>query len=65
MNSLISAELLASQLGVTPRTVRDWARKGKIPCVRISPKVIRFNPEAVLRTFTHPAIPQGADHEQP
>ncbi len=45
---LETAEELARRLQVRPSTIRTWSRRGKIPAVRISPKVIRFDPVAVL-----------------
>lgn len=47
MSDLLTAEELADRLRVTPETVRAWARRGRIPSVRFSPKVVRFDPEAV------------------
>ena len=38
-------------LGITPRRVLSMARKGSIPCVRISAKTIRFDIEAVDRAL--------------
>ena len=49
---LETAEQLADRLKVKPDTVRGWGRKGLIPCVRITPKVIRYDPEEVVRTLT-------------
>jgi len=45
---IVTAEKLAEQLSLKPKTIREWARQGKIPSLRISPKVIRFNPDEVL-----------------
>lgn len=45
---LLTARELAKRLRVSPETVRAWARRGCIPTLRLSPKTIRFNPEAVL-----------------
>jgi excisionase family DNA binding protein len=39
---LLTAVELAELLRVRPGTVRQWAREGRIPAVRISPKVVRF-----------------------
>ncbi len=59
MTKLVTAEVLAIWLGVKPRTVRDWAREGKIPSLRISPKVLRFDPDDVLRTLRDDAEQAG------
>lgn len=39
---LLTPEELAARLAVAPGTVKEWARRGRIPSVRISPKVVRF-----------------------
>ena len=39
---LLTAEELADRLAVAPGTVKVWARRGRIPSVRISPKVVRY-----------------------
>jgi excisionase family DNA binding protein len=59
---LLTTRELAKRLRVSPETVRDWARRGCIPTLRLSPKVIRFNAEAVLVALsTTPAkgVPRG------
>ena len=40
--TLLSASQLAARLRVTPRTVLQWHREGRIPGIRISHKVLRF-----------------------
>ena len=45
---LETAEELAERLHLKPNTIWKWSRQGKIPSVRISPKVIRFDPVAVM-----------------
>lgn len=45
---LLTARELGSRLRVSPETVRAWGRRGFIPTVRLSRKVIRFNLQAVL-----------------
>ena len=52
MTELLAAAQLAERLKVRPSTVREWAKTGRIPEIRISAKVRRFHPaevEAVLR----------------
>jgi len=48
-NELLTAVQLAGRLGLRPRTVQKWARTGRIPCVRISYKVIRYDWQKVLK----------------
>ena len=47
---LLTAEELAERLHVRPSTVREWARRGKIPTVRLSPKVVRYDLSAVVES---------------
>jgi len=47
-NELVSKEKMGRLIGVKPGTVGRWSREGKIPRIVISPKIIRFDPEAVL-----------------
>jgi excisionase family DNA binding protein len=49
---LLTTRELAKRLGVTPETVRVWARRGAIPTLRLSPKVIRYNPDAVVAALS-------------
>ena len=45
---LLTTRDLARRLQVTPETVRSWARRGLIPTLRVTPKVVRYNLAAVL-----------------
>ena len=68
---LLTAEQLAEQLSVSPSTVKTWSRSGLIPQIRISPKIIRFDPDAVIDalrqrnvdTSTTPNEPQNTPKE--
>ena len=33
---------VASELGITPRTVRNWIRNGTLPARRIGPRLVRI-----------------------
>ena len=46
---LLTAEELAERLHVRPSTVREWARRGKIPTMRLSPKVVLYSVAAVIQ----------------
>jgi len=39
---------MARLIGVTPPTLLDWARCGRVPCIRVSQKTYRFDPAEVL-----------------
>ena len=39
---------LAASLGVKPGTIRDWGRCGLIPRVKISHKIVRYDPKDVV-----------------
>jgi DNA-binding transcriptional MerR regulator len=49
---LLTAEEIAERLRVRPDTVRAWSRRRLIPRVRLSPKVIRYDPAAVIAALT-------------
>jgi len=49
---LLTAEELAARLHVRPSTVREWARRRRIPAVRLSPKVVRFSLAAAVETLS-------------
>jgi excisionase family DNA binding protein len=51
---LLTAEQLATRLKVRPRTIKSWVRSGRIPVVRVSPKVIRFSWSDVLSAVAPP-----------
>lgn len=45
---LVTTRELATRLRVTPDTVLSWMRKGRIPAIRLSAKVILFDVKAVV-----------------
>ena len=49
---LLTTVELAEHLQVRPETVRGWARSSLIPVVRVTPKVIRYDLDAVIRALT-------------
>ena len=51
MNDYLTAAQLAERLQVSADTVRGWAKSGRIPEIRISPKVRRFDPVAVAQAL--------------
>ncbi len=49
--TLIKKKELAKRLSVSPRTIDEWARKRKIPYLKISPRFYLYDFEAVLVTL--------------
>jgi predicted site-specific integrase-resolvase len=45
---LETSQAIGLRVGVSAETIRLWSRRGWIPSVRISAKVIRFEWDAVL-----------------
>ncbi len=58
---LLTSRELAKHLRVKPETVRDWARRGRIPVLRLSPKVIRYNADAVIAALLATPV-EGVSH---
>jgi len=57
----VSAGVVAQHLGLRPNTVIQWARVGRIPCLKMSPRVIRFRLPAVVAALrADQAIPADA-----
>lgn len=50
-NELLTASELADRLRVKPGTVREWTRQGRIPAVRITQKVLRYDYSEVLKSL--------------
>lgn len=48
---LLTAEQLAERLSVRVSTIKRWSRTGKIPHVRISHQVRRFDWESVVKSL--------------
>ena len=47
----VTARQLAEVLQVSDSTVRRLARDGRIPCVRLTPRLMRFNLKSVFRAL--------------
>lgn len=50
----LTARQLAEVLQVSESTVRRLAREGRIPCVRLTSRLLRFNLKAVYRALDGP-----------
>lgn len=66
---LLTADEVARRLHLKSETIRRWARAGRIPSLRPSPKVIRFNWRAVCEALeaacTHFAISSDNKSDRP
>ena len=54
---LLNKGKVAERLGVSPETVAKWAREKRIPEIRISPKVRRFDFEEIIATLKKRSSP--------
>jgi excisionase family DNA binding protein len=46
-NRLIRAREAAEFLGINTRTLYQWVAANRVPVVRLSPRTIRFDPQAL------------------
>ena len=62
-DKLLTTEELADRLAVSSRTVVEWAKSGRIPQVRASQRVRRFDYEDVVGALKRNIPPgnQGAE----
>ena len=49
---LVTAEQLAKELSVGVDTIEAWGRAGRIPRIKVSRKIIRFDRDAVLKMLS-------------
>ena len=56
----LTARQLAEVLQVSESTVRKLAREGRIPVVRLTPRLTRYNLQSVLRALDGGAPKPGA-----
>jgi len=60
----LTARQLASVLQVSESTVHRLAREGRIPSVRLTPRLVRFSLKAVCRALEGSARPKPAQRQQ-
>ena len=58
---LLNKEELAERLRVYPATVMKWEKEGRIPSIRVSPRVIRFDFKEVLEALKKRRIRKSSD----
>lgn len=59
---LLTAEQLGDRLHVRPSTIRRWTQDGRIPTVRLTAKVVRYELAAVVAAMTNGQEPEGVAH---
>jgi len=50
---------VARALGVSPVTVRNWTKQGRIPALRIGSQTARYDLEEVIEAVRQPVKPTG------
>jgi len=70
MTDFETPDELARRLRIRRSTILTWAQAGIIPSIRVSAKVIRFNPEAVDTALSRLGNPRSrevriADRREP
>lgn len=58
---MLTTREIAEALNVCPATTRRWTKEGRIPSIVISPRVIRYNLETVLKALSEQPV-KGAPH---
>lgn len=56
---LWSVEDVATWTGLSPKTIYRLVEEGRLPCLRVSPGRIRFDPEQLRRHFAEVAAAAG------
>lgn len=67
LTALLTADQVALLLGVTPRTVRTWARKGALERVLLGGRLVRYTRASVAALMTpnehDPGVTRGREKE--
>jgi excisionase family DNA binding protein len=56
---LLTTETVAEMLRVTPKTIREMAKDGRLPSVRVG-RLYRFDPREIHRLFFSTAPSEGS-----
>lgn len=62
MDGLLTADELATALRIRPATVRLWTREGIIPAIRITGKIVRYDPVDVEQALRERSAQRQANH---
>jgi excisionase family DNA binding protein len=65
MGNLLTAEELGERLRLRPSTIKRWAQEKIIPALRLSGKVVRFDPDAVERALRKRAAQASPESRGP
>lgn len=58
---LLTAEEVGERVRVSPDTVKEWARAGRVPCYRLGRKTIRFDLAEVIAALRDACPVRGGD----
>ncbi len=59
MSRIVSKDGLAEHIDISPRTVEKWTRERRIPFIRISPKCVRYDLDAIDELLAERTVPIG------
>jgi Helix-turn-helix domain len=60
-DAYLTGEELGRILRLKPATVSEWAREGRIPSVRLSPKIVRYKLNDVLAALSSRQTPGSTE----
>lgn len=63
MGTLITAEQMGERLSLAAGTIKRWASEGIIPCLKLSGKIVRFDPEEVERALKQKALEKRKERQ--
>ena len=63
MGTLITAEQMGERLSLAAGTIKRWANEGIIPCLKLSGKVVRFDPEEVEKALRQKALQERKERQ--
>jgi len=65
MHEILTADEIANRIRVRRSTIVRWVGQGIIPAIRPSPKILRFDPEAVILALKERANEHAAEDSSP